>query len=182
MKQLMLILVLLAQSGGALVAQQHALNTYQVLENPVRLQGALHNAYTLAVDADERMALESWAKLMDEKGAITYVVDSAQELYVTKDAVLSEISSQKLDVYVQARYDGVNDGAFLVFWFKQAGNSFMHTKGQPGRFHAMSKFLVDFGLQCKRDLEANIRQDNRQFARDRFPSTGNSGAKSKGLE
>lgn len=149
--------------------------SYDVVELPFLLNGVRHNAYMVSTDVDQQIALESWAKMMADNGSDTYLLDPTKWLSITKDVQIPEISSSRLNVYFQPRYDGSKDGSLLTFWFQLPDGSYLSSRDRPKLFHKLSKFLVDFGLTAKHQLEQAIHRENVGKAEGAFPSTSKRG-------
>ena len=175
MKRSIAILTMLLVSLTGLFGQLSEMTDYNVLETPFRLNGVKQNAYTLSIDADQKRAIDSWVSLMNENGGETFVIDTTQQLFLTEKVLLPVISDQSVDVFFLPRYEGDNDGSFMTFWFRLPDGSFLSSRDDPERFHAISKYLVDFGLKVKQDLRQEIHEEAVERANWEYPATGKKG-------
>lgn len=151
------------------LAAQSGMTNYDVVEKASWMGNKAQNAYLLAIDADQKLALDSWVSEMDRMGLKSYIADTSQPVVLTEGVLLPEISSQKLDIYVQPQYYGDEDGTVLTFWFMQPDGSFLSSENHPGSFQPISEFLRDFSQQVASNLKTAIHIEELEIAKNRYP-------------
>ena len=152
-------------------SQSGAITTYTVVENSKWLDGQYRNGYSIALDANQPVALNSWASMIGSGGAKTYFYDPDNLIFVTENADLPQISPQKLKVYAHFEYDGMHDATLLTLWFQQPDGSFVTTENNPEVSSAIYKFMMGFRFQSLADLKDHIYREQLQIAKNRFPNS-----------